>query len=123
MTTPAEKAQKALTERNAQLAGYRRHKARERDELCNGQYGEHIKAVVAFLKTMTIEDANTLVVKVARAQWLLDSDIDTRHKVLSMIDDAIIKLRIRNGLSPFDDEIGDGTLTAFQLIRLKMLGV
>jgi hypothetical protein len=117
--TPAEEARDV---RNAQMANYRRHKARERDELVNGPYGAKVGSLLAFLKAMTPDSSDALVT-IAGAAWIKSADLNTRYLILGIIADAIMKLRIRNGLPPFDDAIFDEPKTAFQLIRYDLMGV
>lgn len=115
--------EQARDERNAQLGRYRRHKAQERDDLCHGTHGREVSALVALMKTVTIDDADKLIAAVLGAKWLREVDLNTRHSVLSMVGDLILRLRIRSGLSPFDDAIGDAPPTAFQIIRHGLMGV
>lgn len=115
--------EEARDERNALMAGYRRHKAKVRDDLIAGPHGRDVAALVATLKGLTPDSASALVEFVLGAEWIRQTDLDTRHAILSMIGDAIVKLRIRNGMAPFDDAIGDEPLTAFQIIRKDMIGI
>lgn len=117
---PMEEARDA---RSQQMAGYRRHKANERDDLCQGQYRREMTALVRLLKTLDMDSADRLTADIMAASWLKAADLDTRHAVLSMIADAILKLRVRNGMAPFDDAISDEPPTAFQVIRKEMTGV
>lgn len=118
--TPAEEARDV---RSAQMAGYRRHKAKEQNDLVCGPYGQQVAPLLATLKALTIDSASALVETVTHAAWIRHTDLATRHAILSLIADAILKLRIRNGLSPFDDAIFDEPPTAFQIIRHGMMGV
>lgn len=114
--------EKARDKRDAQVANYGRQKANELDELLHGPYEREMRGLVAFLKGMTADSADALV-SIANAQWIRDADLHTKHAVLSLIADAILKLRVRNGLAPFNDAIGDEAPTAFQIVRKGMMGV
>lgn len=120
--SPAEEARDV---RSAQMANYRRHKADERDALCNGPYGEEATQLMAKLKKLTfdIDSACQLTKDVLAEPWLTQVDANTRQVVLSIVADHILRLRMRAGLSPFDDAIGDEPPTAFQIIRKGLMGV
>lgn len=118
--TPAEQARDI---RSAQMAGYRRHKARERDDLVHGDYGAEVAPLLATLKGLTIEFAPELVAAIEAATWIRGADENTKHVLLSIIADAIMRLRVRHGLTPFDDPIFDEPPDAFQLIRKIIMGV
>jgi hypothetical protein len=90
----------------------------------SGPYGEGVKALRKFLRTMTLESAPDLieVVRCAHAGWLGEADPDTRHEVLDLISRGITSLRERNGLTPYDDPMPDEPLNAFLEIREMLNG-
>jgi hypothetical protein len=71
--------------------------------LLAGPYGADARALLGFLKNMTLTSAAELVDTIDRP-WR-EADADTRFEVLSLIDDAIVALRERNGLPPLDDPL------------------
>jgi hypothetical protein len=115
--------EEARDERDALVARYRRAIAQERDELLHGPYGSQISTLQKYLRVMEMEGSGKLVKMVCDAPWLRGADQETKRGVLSMIADAILRVRVRNGLSPFDDSIDPEPPTAFQVIRKSMMGV
>ena len=119
-----KKEEKAEAE---QLSLYRAWKRGVRKEL-QAKHGKQLEDLIKLLKSLSIDSADELVEFVKRADWLIQADEHSKYTVLSYIDDAIIRLRIRHGLSPFDDSIPsfDGTPdeeppTAFQIIRKLLM--
>jgi hypothetical protein len=89
------------------------------EELCSGPlYGRAARDLREMLRNMKIGDADALVAAVKAGPWR-EADADTRHEILCLIDHAIIALRERNDLPPFDDPLpfADEPLTVFQIIR------
>ena len=48
------------------------------------------------------------------------ADSDTRFQVLRLIDMALVQLRERHGLPPFNDALPDEPPTVFQIIREEL---
>lgn len=69
------------------------------------------------LRRLDLERPGDLVDYIRGAAWIHAADKDTRYLVLSVIDTAIVRLRERNGLEPFDDALPGEPDTAFQAIR------
>ena len=108
-----KKEEKAEAE---QLSLYKMWKREIRKEL-QVKHGKALEQLIKMLKHMTLDSADELVAFVQQADWLIHADEHSRMTVLSYIDDAIIKVRIQHGLSPFDDALWDEPDTAFQIIR------
>lgn len=114
-----KKEEKAEAE---QLSLYKAWKREIRKEL-QLKHGKALEQLIKMLKHMTLDSADELVTFVEKADWLINADEHSRMTILSYIDDAIIKVRIQHGLSPFDDAMPslDGTPdeedTAFQIIK------
>jgi len=116
----AAKAEKALAERQARFRlGEKAHRERHA-ALLAGPHGEAARNLAAFLEAMTWEDAPALVERVRRYSWA-NADQDTRLLVLAMVDDAIIALRERAGMVPFDDDLAEPPNSAFLIIRGPLL--
>lgn len=85
-----------------------------RKVLIAGPYAGTAEALIAFLRQLTLSDGDQLI-EMARA-WQAASRT-TRFLVLQLIDEAIINLRERNGLPPFDDPIFEEGDNVFISIR------
>jgi hypothetical protein len=107
---------KALAERDDLHHLWRLWRHERVAALLAGSYGADAHALVEFLDHATL--ASDFVEMVRRGPWLgADSDTDTRFEVLALIDAAIIALREKAKLEPFDDPIGDAPLDAFLQVR------
>jgi hypothetical protein len=105
---------KALKERDDAHALWRvwRHERVER--LLAGPYGADARALIEVLDRATL--SSDFVGVVRRGPWPC-ADADTRFEILALIDTAIIALRERQKLPPFNDPIGDAPRDAFLQIR------
>jgi len=65
---------------------------------------------------MTLDDADALVRFMRTGDWQRAA-ADTRFEVLSLVNEAITRLRKRNGLVEIDDPLPDQPSTAFIIIR------
>ena len=72
---------------------------------------------------MTLDSSAELIEAVKTSEWLRDCSQKTRNEALWLIDGAIIKLRTKNGMCPFDDPIMDQPPNAFLIIRKILTGV
>lgn len=108
--------EKAEREKHQQVRLWRAWQREKEAGLLNGPYSARVRALRDFTRTMTIDSAPELVGLVEKATWLRQADKDVRGEVLSLIGNAIIRLREREGLLPFDDPL-DGELNAFLQIR------
>lgn len=82
--------------------------------LTSGPYAGTAEALVAFLKALTLDDGEQLI---QMAMIWQGAPHTTRFLVLQMIDDAMINLRERNGLAPFDDPVDLNETNAFLTIK------
>jgi hypothetical protein len=89
---------------------------KEIDEALEGPGGAALAELLALLGRLRPGDAERLVEFVAtkRDQW---PDRDLRHVVLARIDNAIIELRERSGLPPFDDPLPGEPANCFLMVR------
>jgi hypothetical protein len=113
-------ADQALAERSRQTARGRRWDAARLKELLAGAHGSQIKQLIRFLHRMTIDEGETLLAVLDELMWFADADHDLRMNVLAEIDDAIVMLRICNGLPPIDDALPGEELTVFQKVKQKL---
>lgn len=79
-----------------------------------GAHGAAARALIEFLGGMNLRDGARLV-ELAKS-WAI-TDAKSRHEVLALIDGAIIALRERNGLLPFDDPLPGEPANVFLKIR------
>ena len=80
-------------------------------------YGEPVRELLTFLRTMSLDEGPQLIELVRASDWHR-TDPDTGFEILSLINAAITELRERHNLPPFDDGIPpDDEPTAFIVIR------
>ena len=113
--TPAEKA---IRESQQQFANYEKTLRAERQALVDcGKFTE----LLWLLDHLRPESSDELVELVERTDWQRH-DERTRHIALSAIDAAIIRLRVREGLAPFDDGLPGEPPTVFCIVRHLITG-
>lgn len=108
-----------MEDSSRQMRLYRRFKRAELKALLEGVNEEQWRALVTFLRGLTIEDGDALITWV-RASWLPTADLETRYTALSLINDVIMRLRVRNGYSPMDDSLPGEPPTVFEIIRSEL---
>jgi hypothetical protein len=118
--TPQEREER---DKQKQMARYLKSLTVRKQELLQGPHGEHFARLVKFLDQMDITTAPELIEAVKNSVWLSDTDQTAKNDALWLIDSAIIKLRIREGLPPFDDPLWDQPPNAFEIIRHHLTGV
>jgi hypothetical protein len=99
---------------------FRKYRAYRREQIkihLIEAYPEHWRELKALLKALSMDNADALIAHVNDARWLLSADLRTRQTALSVIADAIIRLREENGYSPMDDSLPGEDPTAFEVIR------
>jgi hypothetical protein len=113
----AERLAAAREERAVLQRAWRTWRQERLTELLDGPHGMAAQALCKVLDDLKLDDG-TLIAAVEAGPWR-DADADTRFEILRLVDHAIIALRERNGLPPFDDPLpfGDGPPMAFQVIR------
>jgi hypothetical protein len=94
-------------------------------ELLTGPYAHEAQELADFLKGMTLEDGENLIARVEQGPWQ-QADSDIRFLVFELVSSAIIHLREKSGLDPFDDPIPsfDGApeeTSVFQIVH-RLLG-
>jgi hypothetical protein len=106
----ATREEKALAERDAQFRHWQREHRAELDAALAGPHGGALARLV--LDAMTLESDRTLIEQVRPDDWRT-ADGDIRFLVLRLVGEAIMRLRERNGLPPFDDPLLDQPPSAF----------
>ena len=99
-----------------QLSLYKAWKREVKREM-QDKYGKQLELLMKMIKNLSIDSADILVEYIVMADWLIQADLHSRETILSYIDNAIIRCRIRHGLAPFDDALPGEEDTAFQVIR------
>lgn len=110
-----KRQQKALVERDLLFKMWQDWHAERRKDLLNGSHADAAFELINFLERMTLYDGAALLALIEAGPWR-NADDDTKFLVLSLIDGDIAYLREREGLPPFDDDLGDDP-TVFQIIR------
>jgi hypothetical protein len=116
--TALEKEQRDNT---AQFQRYKRAVHAQSTALMESEHGTNYRMLLSLLKRLTTQSAHELVNYVKQAQWITRCDADQKFVVLSMIDMAIIRTRIRAGLPEFDDALPGEPDNQFLIIR-KIIG-
>jgi hypothetical protein len=120
VASPQEKEQQ---ERQQLLRQFNKAMTDRRRTLLEGKYRDEVRGLVQFLDTLDMNSAPGLMSYLAKCQWFQHCDYGTRFDILSVIDLAIVRFRVRSGQPPFDDSIDPEPPTAFQVIRHHMTGV
>jgi hypothetical protein len=109
---------KEAVDRSRLLRAWLQLQQRQIDDALVGPHGAQIAALLAFLKELSLDRGDELV-KFVRAGGWQSADADTRYLVLRLASSAIVKLREKAGLPPFDDALpfGNEPPTVFQIIR------
>ncbi len=105
---------KVLKERSYELRQWKYWRRERLEELLAGSYGDQVRELREFLKTMT--SASALVKFVAAGPWI-KADRNVRAEVLILLDAAIIAQRERLGLQPFDDALPGQPPNVFLILR------
>jgi hypothetical protein len=106
-----------------QWSRYLKWQTTYKKELLDGPHGAHFARLIGFLNQMDLNAAPELVDAVKNSTWLSEADQKTKLDALRLIDRAIIKLREKEGLSPFDDPLMGEEPNAFLIIRKELTGV
>jgi hypothetical protein len=109
-------ADSALEQRDRQVEAWRTWRRERLDALLTGPHGQAAGDLHEFLSSMTLASSAELIDRVRRGPWR-EVDADTRFQVLSLVGAAIIELRERNAMAPFDDSLPGEEPTAFQIVR------
>src|SRR5262249_8751004 len=95
---------------------WKRERRAQVDAALAGSHGPALGRLVAFLDAMTMESSGALTEHVRDGNWQAADD-DTRFLVLHLINAAIVRLRARPDLPPFDDPVFDRPPNAFLVLR------
>lgn len=108
---------KKIADQSKQLRNYHRWKRNQAETILRGEHGEQWQALTKIVRSMTLPETVYLPEYIGRQSWLLDAERAVREIALTMIDSAIIRLRIRDGRSPMDDALPGQPPTVFEQIR------
>lgn len=107
----------AIGKRKKLMRVYRRQVAILRETVLDCPEGPRVRALVGWARTLQLYQAEELIEQVKVEFWLLKAPEQTRRVALAMLNDAIIRLRRRNNLPPFDDPL-DGSTSAYAELKL-----
>jgi hypothetical protein len=112
-------------EQRDQSVQFMRFKKAEHQNLLSSRHSFNYRQLLTILKglLLTAQSSNELVAYIRRAKWLQRLDDHHRHAVISIIDNKIVRMRVLDGLSPFDDPLPGQPDNAFIAIRKTMMGV
>jgi hypothetical protein len=110
----AARQDKERQERERLSQAHRRWRREAFDALLNGPHRGAARTLIDFLEHMQSDDRNLLEL-VQSGPWR-DTGADTRFLILVLVDAAVIRLRERAELAPFDDPL-DEEKSAFLRIR------
>jgi hypothetical protein len=100
---------------------YREHRRAQKEALLSGSHGAEIRHLLNWSARMTLSDAPQLIDRVRQAMiWIEDLDVDARFVLLRLLNNAIVNLRVREGLAPLDDGLWDERAKAFFVIKTTM---
>jgi hypothetical protein len=111
----AKRREKTRQERDCLSQAHRRWRKETVDALLVGPHGVAAQALIDFLEHMELSDGRGLIELVQSGPWR-GADEDTRFLILVLVDAAVVQLRERTGLDPFDDPL-DEKSNVFLLIR------
>lgn len=112
-------AEKEKEDLSKAYLGWRRE---QREALLNGPHGEKAKKLVHWCTRMSLTDAPEMISRVRAAMvWAEDLEPADRVTLLRMLNNAIVSLRERNGLPPFDDGLPDEEPKAYHQLK-SLLG-
>ena len=100
-----------------QMRMWRAWHRQQMEAITNGPHGADWRELVRKVKSATFEDHGIILRAVRAADWLHEADIGTRVVAVSMVANAIVRLRELNGLAPFDDSLPGEDPTVFEIVR------
>lgn len=109
--------EKQIADNNTQMRRYQQARAQEQQGLLEGAHAEGAHALVTLLKALSPSSAPALLQLLEDFDWFKSASDHDRLTILGMIDDAIIRVRIREGLSPIDDSLPGEDPTVFEICR------
>lgn len=116
--SPERKAE--LTVNAHLLRAWRKWHREQLEQALEGPHGAMVGRLMVVLKSLTEGSAPLLLAYIHGVDW---STVDhpTRLTALHEISTAIVKLRERNGLSPFDDGLPGERDNMFRVVRSILL--
>jgi hypothetical protein len=112
--TALEKEQR---DQSTQFNRYKRAVRAESVALLASEHSANYRILLSILKRMTPQSSRELIDYVRGALWIKRCNRDQKFTVLSVIDMAIIRTRIRDGRAPMDDPLPDQPDSPFIIIR------
>jgi hypothetical protein len=115
---PDNRLAKARSERSDLQRAWTAWRKQRIEALCTGEYAEAACELRKLLDRMELTDGAKLIAAIRSGPWA-SADRDTGHEIFALIDTAIIRLRERNDLPPFDDSVpfSGRPLTVFEIVR------
>jgi hypothetical protein len=113
-------ADKAIAETSARLRRYEAFRRKDAETLLAGPHGPQVKALLGVLKSLTPDSCDLLLGCLDAYAWYKDLGKRDRQIILSLIADAIIRMRVRNGMAPMDDSLPGEEPTVFEICRDKL---
>ena len=98
------KRAKKMVEKDLLFEMWQRWHIMRKVELLKGDWAVPAQELIDFLERMDIGDADSLIELLDRQPWR-NADPDTRYLVQAIVGHAIVFLREREGLAPFDDPL------------------
>jgi len=130
-TTPRRPAPRArvsvqseqnLRDEGKLLKQWRRWRRDKLQALLDGPHGREVRELVGFLNRMRLSSAPALIEQIEQADWIHRLSDGDKHDLLGVISTRITRLRLRNGLPPFDDALPGDPPKAFEQIK-ELIGV
>jgi hypothetical protein len=115
-TRQAKRQAEMVAERAQLFRLYRRQRKEDIGALLAGPYGAAAQILIDFLENTGPTSAPDLIERVQSGPWHV-ADRDTRALIFGLIDAALIQLRERAGLAPFDDPLPGEKTDVFLVIR------
>lgn len=115
-------AEKDLLDEATLLKLYRRERRKQLQALLDGPFGGDVHELLRFMRGMTLDSAPGLITLVREAVWIKALPEDHKYILLRLVSHGIVRVREKNGLAPFDDEIWGDKPKAFSQIK-QIIGV
>src|ERR1700719_2202648 len=105
-----------LDDRGHLLRAWRQWHREELEGRLQGPPGHLLRELLQFLRNMSLKSAPQLIKRIRTQDWR-QIDAATKLIILHEINSAVTRLRERNGLPCFDDDLRAESRTAFLLVR------
>lgn len=115
-------AERDLADEARLLKLYKRERKKQLQALLDGPFGDDVRRLMAYMRTMSLDSAPSLVGLVKRAIWVKALSEDHKYILLRLVSHGIAKVREKNGLAPFDDGVFGEPPKAFETIK-QVIGV